>query len=139
LRDWGHARDYVKAQWLMLQQPEAEDFVIATGRQYSVRDFVRAAAAKLEMVLEWHGAGVEEQAVDSRTGRTVVKVDPRYFRPTEVETLLGDPRKANEKLGWVAETPFDELVSEMVESDWELAKRDAMVSKAGFRTLRQHE
>jgi GDPmannose 4,6-dehydratase len=139
LRDWGHARDYVKAQWLMLQQDKAEDFVIATGKQYSVREFVGKAAARLDMHIEWRGAGVEEHGVEAKTGRVLVKVDPRYFRPTEVETLLGDASKAKSKLGWTAETPFEDLVREMVESDWELARRDAMVARAGFRTMRHHE
>src|SRR5688572_4116199 len=139
LRDWGHALDYVRAQWLMLQQPNPEDFVIATGKQYSVRTFVEKAAARLDMAIEWRGKGVEEQGVDTNTGRTVIKIDARYFRPTEVETLLGDPTKAREKLGWTPQITFDQLVHEMVDADWELAKRDAMVARAGFRTLRHHE
>jgi GDPmannose 4,6-dehydratase len=138
-RDWGHARDYVRAQWLMLQQPVPDDFVIATGSQYSVRDFVVAAGALLGMKLEWRGEGVEETGVDTASGRTLVKVDPRYFRPTEVETLLGDPSKAREKLGWIAETGFPELVAEMVESDLEVAKRDAMVAKQGYKVYSHHE
>jgi GDPmannose 4,6-dehydratase len=139
LRDWGHARDYVQAQWLMLQQPEAEDFVIATGEQHSVREFVTAAAAKLDMKVDWHGKGVEEQGVDTASGRTIVKVDPRYFRPTEVETLLGDPSKAQQKLGWRAATSFDQLVTEMITADHELARRDALIAKEGFRTYQHHE
>ena len=139
LRDWGHARDYVRAQWLMLQQDTAEDFVIATGKQYSVREFVAAAGARLGMKIEWQGAGVDEEGVDTVTGRTLVKVDPRYFRPTEVESLLGDPSKAREKLGWVAEVTFTELVADMVSSDLELAKRDTMVSKEGYRVFSHHE
>jgi GDPmannose 4,6-dehydratase len=138
-RDWGHARDYVKAQWLMLQQPTAEDFVIATGKQYSVREFVNAAGALLEMKIEWQGSGIEEQGVDVGTGRTVVRVDPRYFRPTEVETLLGDATKAREKLGWTAEVGFPALVAEMVAADLEIAKRDALVAKEGFRVYQHHE
>jgi GDPmannose 4,6-dehydratase len=138
-RDWGHARDYVRAQWLMLQQPTAEDFVIATGKQHSVKDFVAAAGKLLNMRIEWRGKGVDEQGVDTTTGRTLVRVDPRYFRPTEVETLLGDATKAKEKLGWTAEITFEELVAEMVESDLELAKRDAMVAKEGFKIYSHHE
>jgi GDPmannose 4,6-dehydratase len=139
LRDWGHARDYVRAQWLMLQQDEAEDFVIATGKQYSVRDFVVAAGSRLGMSIEWRGEGVEETGIDTTTGRTLVRVDPRYFRPTEVETLLGDPTKAKQKLGWTAEVAFPELVADMVESDLEVAKRDAMVAKEGYKVYRHHE
>jgi GDPmannose 4,6-dehydratase len=139
LRDWGHARDYVEAQWLMLQQPRAEDFVIATGKQYSVRDFVAAAGSALGMKVEWQGKGVNEVGVDLNTGRQFVRVDPRYFRPTEVETLLGDPTKAKEKLGWSAKVTFAELVSEMVASDLELAKRDSLVAKEGFKVYTHHE
>src|SRR6195256_2172907 len=138
-RDWGHARDYVRAQWLMLQQDAAEDFVIATGQQFSVRDFVEAAGTLLDMKIEWKGDGVDEVGVDSRSGRTLVRVDPRYFRPTEVETLLGDATKAREKLGWTAEVSFPELVAEMVESDLDLAKRDALVAKEGYKVYNRHE
>jgi GDPmannose 4,6-dehydratase len=138
-RDWGHARDYVRAQWLMLQQEVAEDFVIATGKQYSVRDFVVAAGSLLDMKIDWHGGGVDEVGIDAITGRTIVRVDPHYFRPTEVETLLGDPTKAKQKLGWTAEVSFPELVSEMVASDLEEAKRDAMVAKEGFKVYSRHE
>ncbi len=114
-RDWGHARDYVRAQWLMLQQDVPEDFVIATGTQYSVRDFVVAAGTLLDMKIEWQGEGVDEVGIDTVTGRKLIRVDPRYFRPTEVETLLGDATKARERLGWRAEVTFPELVEEMVE------------------------
>jgi len=138
-RDWGHARDYVRAQWLMLQQPTPEDFVIATGKQHSVRDFVAAAGARLGMRIEWKGSGVEEEGIDKKTGRTLVRVDPRYFRPTEVETLLGDPTKAKQKLGWVAEVTFDQLVTEMVAADLEAAKRDAMISKEGYKIYNHNE
>jgi GDPmannose 4,6-dehydratase len=138
-RDWGHARDYVKAQWLMLQQKVAEDFVIATGKQYSVRDFVVAAGSLLNMKIEWRGKGINEVGVDAKTGRTVIHVDPRYFRPTEVETLLGDPSKAREKLGWSAEVSFNDLVAEMVASDLDEAKRDALVAKEGFKVYSRHE
>jgi GDPmannose 4,6-dehydratase len=139
LRDWGHARDYVEAQWLMLQQSEPEDFVIATGEQHSVREFVERSGAELDMQIEWRGHGVDEQGVDARTGRAVVRVDARYFRPTEVDTLLGDPAKARSKLGWQAKTSFAALVREMVESDLEAARRDALVAREGFRTFKHHE
>jgi GDPmannose 4,6-dehydratase len=138
-RDWGHARDYVRAQWLMLQQEVPEDFVIATGTQYSVRDFVVAAGSLVDMKIEWQGEGVEEIGIDAVTGRAIVHVDPRYFRPTEVETLLGDPTKAREKLGWTAEVTFAELVAEMIESDLDVAKRDALVAKEGYKVYSHHE
>jgi GDPmannose 4,6-dehydratase len=138
-RDWGHARDYIRAQWLMLQQDVAEDFVIATGTQFSVRDFVEAAGTQLDMKIEWKGEGVDEVGIDRRSGRTLVRVDPRYFRPTEVETLLGDATKARQKLGWTAEVTFPELVAEMVASDLDVAKRDAMVAKEGYKVYAHHE
>ena len=138
-RDWGHARDYVRAQWLMLQQDVPEDFVIATGKQFSVRDFVVAAGSLLDMKIEWQGDGVEEAGIDTVTGRKLVRVDPRYFRPTEVESLLGDATKARQKLGWTAEVSFPELVAEMVESDLDLAKRDALVVKEGYKVYSHHE
>lgn len=130
-RDWGHARDYIEMQWLMLQQEKPQDFVIATGQQYSVREFVQRCAALLEMDLHWSGTGVDEKAVDG-DGNVVVAIDPRYFRPTEVETLLGDASKAKRELGWTPRTTFDELVREMVESDLQAAKRDALVRSHGF-------
>jgi GDPmannose 4,6-dehydratase len=139
LRDWGHARDYVEAQWLMLQQAEAEDFVIATGEQHSVRAFVEKAGAVLGMRIQWQGRDVEELGVDARSGRIVVKIDPRYFRPTEVSTLLGDPSKAQRKLGWKATTSFDALISEMVAADLQDAQRDALVTREGFKTYAHHE
>jgi GDPmannose 4,6-dehydratase len=139
LRDWGHAKDYVRAQWLMLQQEAPEDYVIATGEQHSVREFVAQAAAQLGMHIEWHGQGVEEHGVDVARGRVIVRVDPRYFRPTEVETLLGDPSKARARLGWRAEIGFDELVREMVTADLELARRDALVAREGYRVYSHHE
>ena len=132
LRDWGHARDYVEMQWLMLQQDRAEDFVIATGVQYSVRDFVDAAAQELGIKIRWTGTGVDETGSD-QSGNVIVKVDPRYFRPTEVETLLGDASKAKEKLGWTPQTRFAELVSEMVREDLKSAERDELVKKHGFQ------
>ena len=137
-RDWGHARDYIEMQWLMLQQEFPEDFVIATGQQYSVREFVQRCAAELEMDLHWSGTGVEEKATDSN-GKVVIAVDPAYFRPTEVETLLGDPRKANEKLGWRPQTSFDELVREMVVADLNAAERDALVRKHGYAAYNVRE
>ena len=138
-RDWGHARDYVRAQWLMLQQDVPEDFVIATGRQYSVRDFVVAAGSLLDMKMEWQSEGVDEVGIDAVTGRKLVRIDPRYFRPTEVDTLLGDPSKARQKLGWAAEVTFPQLVAEMVESDLNVAKRDALVAKEGYKVYNHHE
>jgi GDPmannose 4,6-dehydratase len=139
LRDWGHARDYVQAQWLMLQQEHAEDFVIATGEQHSVREFVVLAGAELGMKIEWQGAGVTEQGIDANTGRAIVKVDRRYFRPTEVDTLLGDASKARRQLGWRAETSFATLVKEMVTADLDIARRDALVAREGFPTYQRHE
>lgn len=151
LRDWGHARDYVEMQWLMLQQEKPEDFVIATGVQYSVRDFINAAAAELGLKLRWEGEGLNEIGVVddfSRSkiqnsklsiGDTIVKVDSRYYRPTEVETLLGDPTKAREKLGWVPRTSFQALVSEMMISDLEEARRDELCRRHGFNTFSFNE
>jgi GDPmannose 4,6-dehydratase len=134
LRDWGHARDYVEMQWMMLQQEEADDFVIATGLQYSVRDFVNAAAHELGMTLEWTGAGADEQGVVK-----TVSGDSRYFRLTEVETLLGDPTKARDKLGWTPTTTFAELVSEMMREDLNSARRDSLVKQHGFQAYDYHE
>ncbi len=148
LRDWGHARDYVEMQWLMLQQETPDDFVIATGVQYSVRQFVEFAAGELGISLTWQGQGEEEQGVVSavagkdvgcKVGEVIVKVDPRYFRPTEVETLLGDPTKAKEKLGWTPKTTLKELVKEMVQADFSSAKRDALVKLAGFQAYDYNE
>jgi GDPmannose 4,6-dehydratase len=130
-RDWGHARDYVEIQWLMLQQESPQDFVISTGRQYSVREFINLCAQKLEMELTWSGQGIEEKAVD-KNGNVIIVVDPRYFRPTEVDTLLGDSSKARHLLGWVARTSFEELVAEMIDADLRAAQRDALVRKHGF-------
>ena len=137
-RDWGHAKDYVEMQWRMLQQETAEDFVIATGVQYSVRDFVDAAAKELGIVITWAGAGVGETGTDA-AGKVIVRVDARYFRPTEVETLLGDPTKAREKLGWTPTTTFAELVAEMVREDLKSAERDELVKKHGFAAYDYHE
>jgi GDPmannose 4,6-dehydratase len=138
LRDWGHARDYVEMQWLMLQQEEPEDFVIATGIQYSVRQFVDAAAGELDIAIRWEGEGVDEIGFDRR-GRVIVRVDPRYFRPTEVETLLGDPTKAHAKLGWKPSISFQELVREMVREDVSTAERDSLIRQHGYRPLEFNE
>ena len=137
-RDWGHAKDYVKMQWLMLQQDEPDDFVIATGEQYSVRDFVDAAAAELGIHVRWEGSGLDEKGYDD-TGKCIVSVDPRYFRPTEVETLLGDPSKAKKVLGWTPEISFKELVSEMVREDLKTAEKDELVKKHGYKIMDHHE
>ena len=137
LRDWGHAKDYVEMQWLMLQQEVPEDFVIATGVQYSVRDFVNAAAKELDMQITWQGTGVEEKGYLEE--KCVVQVDARYFRPTEVETLLGDPTKAKQKLGWTPKITFDELVAEMVREDYKSAQRDELVKKHGYQAMDYHE
>jgi GDPmannose 4,6-dehydratase len=137
LRDWGHAKDYVEMQWMMLQQPEPEDYVIATGRQFSVREFVERAAGLLGMRLSWRGAGVSEQGFDQH-GRCIVQVDPRYFRPAEVETLLGDASKARAKLGWTPRITFEELVAEMVREDFRLAKRDALLARHGYPQIARY-
>lgn len=137
-RDWGHARDYVEMQWLMLQQDEPEDYVIASGAQHSVREFIELAAAKLDMKIEWHESGVDEYGCDEN-GNVVVRVDSRYFRPTEVETLLGDATKAREKLGWSPKISFDELVAEMVESDLRIAERDALIQREGYQAFSYNE
>jgi len=138
-RDWGHARDYVRAQWLMLQQERPDDFVIATGEQHSVREFVEKAAAHLDMQIDWAGEGVNERGIERASGRVVVQVDARYFRPSEVDTLLGNAAKARRVLGWTPTVTFEDLVTEMVVSDWETAKRDALLARAGYRTLRRNE
>ena len=139
LRDWGHAKDYVRAQWLMLQQPEPDDYVIATGEQHAVREFVTRAAGELGMVIDWRGQGIEEEGVEVKSGKTIVKVDPRYFRPTEVDSLLGDSRKARLQLGWKPEISFEALVKEMVEADLESARRDAVMAREGFKIYRYLE
>ena len=137
LRDWGHAKDYVEMMWLMLQQDQAEDFVIATGVQYSVRDFVEAAAKELDMTIQWQGQGVEEVGVCE--GQAIIQVDPRYFRPAEVETLLGDASKARQQLGWTPKIRFEDLVSEMVQADLEAAKRDELIKRHGYKSMDYHE
>ncbi len=138
-RDWGHAKDYVKMQWMMLQQAAPEDFVIATGEQHSVREFVQLSADALGIPLHWEGHGIAEKALHAQTGQTLVAVDPRYFRPTEVETLLGDPSKAKEKLGWTPKISFSELVTEMAEADLKIAERDALCRQEGFATFNYYE
>ena len=150
-RDWGHAKDYVKMQWLMLQQEQPEDFVIATGRQHSVRDFVNIAARTLGMEIEWKGTGINEKAIFTGTrqpasdtrhpspGQTIVAVDPRYFRLTEVETLLGNPAKAKEKLGWTPQITFKDMVTEMVRKDLEEARKDNLCKTLGFSTYHYNE
>ena len=138
-RDWGHARDYVEMQWLMLQQAQPEDFVIATGEQHSVRDFVDAAAGELGLTISWTGTGVDEKGADEATGKCIVAVDPRYFRPTEVETLLGDASKAKSKLGWQPKITFKELVAEMVREDLKAAERDELVKRHGYSAYDRHE
>lgn len=138
-RDWGHARDYVEMQWLMLQQDAPDDYVIATGVQYSVREFVTLAAGELGIELHWEGTGLAERGYDAATRRCIVAVDPRYFRPTEVDTLLGDPSKARAKLGWAPRISFQSLVKEMVEEDLKAAERDALCHQAGYRVFDYHE
>ncbi len=138
-RDWGHARDYVVAQWLMLQQDTPEDFVIATGVQHSVREFVEMSAAELGMKIEWRGEGTEEFGVNTVNNQVVVRIDPRYFRPAEVDTLLGDATKARQKLGWRARTTFNELVAEMIKEDLHAAQRDAHVRDGGYAIQVHHE
>ena len=137
-RDWGHAKDYVRMQWLMLQQDHPEDYVIATGEQHSVRDFVQAAAQEVGIAIRWEGEGVDEKGYDTKSGDCIVAVDPRYFRPTEVETLLGDASKARERLGWKPEVSFPHLVAEMMREDLKEAERDALCRREGF-AVRRHD
>ncbi|WP_040857777.1 GDP-mannose 4,6-dehydratase [Thiorhodovibrio frisius] len=138
-RDWGHARDYVEMQWLMLQQESPQDYVIATGRQYSVREFVETAAGSVGIGIRWQGHGVEEKGYDTNSGACIVAVDPRYFRPAEVETLLGDATKARTELGWTPRIGFEELVEEMMREDLKEAERDALCSREGYTVLDRHE
>ena len=138
-RDWGHARDYVEMQWLMLQQNEPEDFCIATGVHYSVRDFVNIVAQELEINIQWKGGGIDEIGIDASTGNTIVSVDARYFRPTEVETLLGDATKAKEKLGWEPKISFDEMVKEMTAADLEEAEKEKLYKDKGFEIFHHYE
>jgi GDPmannose 4,6-dehydratase len=139
LRDWGHAIDYVEMQWLMLQQDEPDDYVIATGEQHSVREFVDVAARELGITLRWEGEGIDEKGLNAANGKTIVAVDPHYFRPTEVDTLLGDPKKGKEKLGWSPKVSFVELVKEMVRADLEEAKKDELCQRAGFQVYNYNE
>ncbi|MCD6300126.1 MAG: GDP-mannose 4,6-dehydratase [Dehalococcoidales bacterium] len=138
-RDWGHAVDYVKAMWLMLQQDEPDDFVIATGVAHSVREFVEKAFQEVDIRIDWQGSGVDEKGVDRKTGRILVEIDPRYFRPTEVEFLLGDASKAREKLGWQTEISFDDLVAAMVREDLQEARKDELCRAEGFKTFNNFE
>ncbi len=138
-RDWGHARDYTEAMWLMLQQDKAEDYVIATGRQHSVREFAAAAFHEVGINIAWKGEGIDEKGYNNDTGKVIVEVDRRYFRPAEVDTLLGDPTKAKEKLGWSSKVTFKELVSEMVREDLKEAERDQLCKREGYRVMRYHE
>lgn len=137
-RDWGHARDYIEMQWLMLQQDKPEDFVIATGVQYSVRDFINATAKELGMSLKWDGKGIDEKAYD-KAGRCIIAIDPRYFRPAEVESLLGDPTKAHQKLGWKPKITFEQLVAEMTHADLKAAECDALIKQNGYSVFAYHE
>ena len=138
-RDWGHAKDYVEMQWLMLQQDKPEDYVISTGVQYSVRDFVDLAAKELDIEIKWNGSGVDETGTDMATGKIIIRVDPRYFRPTEVDSLLGDSTKARKRLGWAPKTSFKELVKEMVTYDLNEAKKDDLLKKEGFSVYSHNE
>jgi len=133
MRDWGHAKDFVEMQWLMLQQDEPDDYVIATGEQHSVRDFVDIAASEIGIAIKWEGQGVNEKGINAANGKTIVSVDPNYFRPTEVDTLLGDSSKGKEKLGWEPKVGFEDLVKEMVHADLEDAKKDELCQRAGFQ------
>jgi GDPmannose 4,6-dehydratase len=133
LRDWGHAKDYAQMQWLMLQQDAPDDFVIATGEQHSVKEFIELTAKELGIAIQWEGEGISEMGVNKANGKTIVAVDPMYFRPTEVDALLGDPTKAKNKLGWEPKTTFEQLVKEMVQADFQAAKRDDLCQRAGFR------
>lgn len=137
LRDWGHAKDYIEMQWLMLQQEVAEDFVISTGLQYSVRDFINLAAKKLDIELIWKGKGVSEKAYWNN--KCIIQIDPRYFRPTEVETLLGDSSKAREKLGWSPKITFEQLISEMIQEDFKIANRDKLIENHGYDPMQSYE
>lgn len=139
LRDWGHANDYVEMQWLMLQQETPEDFVIATGEQHSVREFVEVAANEVGIKIRWEGKDADEKGYDIASGKCIVSVDPRYYRPAEVETLLGDPSKAKQKLGWIPQTSFADLVSEMMREDMKEAQRDELVKQHGFKYFNYHE
>ena len=139
MRDWGHAKDYVEMQWLMLQQDSPEDYCIASGKNYSVRDFVNFAWSYLGREIHWKGQGIQEKGIDKETGEVIVAVDPRYFRPTEVDALLGDSSKAKEKLDWETKISFKEMVYEMMENDINIAKRDELIKKHGYQAPNYHE
>jgi len=139
MRDWGHAKDFVEMQWLMLQQGEPDDYVIATGEQHSVRDFVDIAASEIGIAIKWEGQGVNEKGINAANGKTIVSVDPNYFRPTEVDTLLGDSSKGKDKLGWEPKVNFEDLVKEMVHADLEDAKKDELCQRAGFQVYNHNE
>lgn len=138
-RDWGHAKDYVEAMWLMLQQNKPDDYVIATGKQFSVRDFCEIVFKELKIEIKWQGKGLKEEGLDKKTGKVIIEIDPRYFRPTEVESLLGDPSKANKKLKWKAKISFKELVKEMVQNDLKEAEKELLLKKSGFETNNNYE
>jgi GDPmannose 4,6-dehydratase len=138
-RDWGHARDYIEMQWLMLQQDQADDYVISTGKQHSVREFIELAAKEVGISIRWEGRGLEEEGIDAESGEVIVCIDPRYFRPTEVETLLGDSSKARQQLGWKPKTTFKELIKEMVAMDLMEAEKDELCLQEGFQTYQQAE
>jgi GDPmannose 4,6-dehydratase len=138
-RDWGHARDYVEMQWLMLQQDQPDDYVISTGKQHSVREFIELAAKEVDISIRWQGQGLKENGIDAESGNVIVCIDPRYFRPTEVDTLLGDSSKARKQLGWEPKTTFKELVKEMVTMDLMEAEKDQLCLQEGFQTYNQAE
>jgi len=138
-RDWGHAKDYVEMQWLMLQQDKPEDFTISTGEQHSVRDFIEIAAKEVDIEIKWKGEGIDEVGIDTKTDNIIVRIDKRYFRPTEVETLLGDSSKAKDQLNWQPKISFQELVSEMMSADLQEAKKDKLCEEKGFSIFNHHE
>ena len=138
-RDWGHAKDYIVMQWMMLQQSEAKDYVIATGRQFSIRECIEMAAKSLDIDISWEGNGFHEKGIDQKSDKVIIEIDPRYFRPTEVETLLGDPTKAREDLGWTPRISFEEMIAEMAQADFEEAKKDLLVRSQGFKTYNNIE
>jgi GDPmannose 4,6-dehydratase len=134
-RDWGHARDFVKMQWLMLQQDEPEDYVIATGIQYSVKELIEIAARQLNIAIRWEGEGADEKGIEEKTGQAIVAVDPEYYRPTEVYELLGDASKARDKLGWKPDISFEQMIAEMIEADMDEAQKDFLCLQEGFQTF----
>jgi len=138
-RDWGHAKDYVEGMWMMMQQDEADDYVLATGETYSVRHFCDLAFGHVGITLEWKGTGVDEKGYDAKTGKVLIEIDPRYFRPTEVDLLVGDPTKAHQKLGWNHKHTLQQLVTDMVAADVELFKRDRYLMEGGHKVMNYHE